>query len=149
HEVGHIHQQVPWLSEGMGETTVNIYSLAVQLAFGNKSRMEVDGRYEEAFAYLNEPDDQKTFDKADPIIMFWQVHLIYGDQFYPKLHQMYRVLSDTEYSMLDTEEVISSREKKQMFIYMASKASGQNLISYFAKWGLHAEPDTIEKVNKL
>ena len=32
-----------------------------------------------------------------------------------------------------------------MFIYMASKASGQNLISYFAKWGLHAEPDTIEK----
>ena len=32
HEVGHIHQQVPWLSEGMGETTVNIYSLAVQLA---------------------------------------------------------------------------------------------------------------------
>ncbi|MDA2630675.1 M60 family metallopeptidase [Bacillus cereus] len=149
HEVGHIHQQVPWLSEGMGETTVNIYSLAVQLAFGNKSRMEVDGRYEEAFAYLNQPDDQKNFDKADPIIMFWQLHLIYGDQFYPKLHQMYRVLSDTEYSMLDTEEVISSREKKQMFIYMASKASGQNLISYFAKWGLHAEPDTIEKVNKL
>ncbi|AJH64565.1 hypothetical protein bcere0016_48850 [Bacillus cereus 95/8201] len=149
HEVGHIHQQVPWLSEGMGETTVNIYSLAVQLAFGNKSRMEVDGRYEEAFAYLNQPDDQKNFDKADPLIMFWQLHLIYGDQFYPKLHQMYRVLSDTEYSMLDTEEVISSREKKQMFIYMASKASGQNLISYFAKWGLHAEPDTIEKVNKL
>ncbi|WP_411501034.1 putative mucin/carbohydrate-binding domain-containing protein [Bacillus thuringiensis] len=149
HEVGHIHQQVPWLSEGMGETTVNIYSLAVQLAFGNKSRMEVDGRYEEAFAYLNQPDDQKNFDKADPLIMFWQLHLIYGDQFYPKLHQMYRVLSDTEYSMLDTEEVISSREKKQMFIYMASKASGQNLISYFAKWGLHAERDTIEKVNKL
>ncbi len=32
---------------------------------------------------------------------------------------------------------------------MASKAAGQNLISYFAKWGLHAEADTIEKVNKL
>lgn len=59
HEVGHVHQQVPWLSNGMGETTVNIYSLAVQLAFGNESRMEVDGRYEQAFAYLNQPDDQK------------------------------------------------------------------------------------------
>jgi len=81
--------------------------------------------------------------------MFWQLHLVYGDQFYPKLHQMYRVLSDTEYSMFETDEVISSREKKQMFIYMASKASGQNLISYFAKWGLHAEEDTVEKVNKL
>ncbi|WP_242262104.1 putative mucin/carbohydrate-binding domain-containing protein [Bacillus cereus group sp. BfR-BA-01453] len=149
HEVGHAHQQVPWLSKGMGETTVNIYSLAVQLAFGNESRMEVDGRYEKAFAYLNQPDDQKDFDTSDPIIMFWQLHLVYGDQFYPKLHQMYRVLSDTEYSMFETDEVISSREKKQMFIYMASKASGQNLISYFAKWGLHAEEDTVEKVNKL
>ncbi|MBJ8206307.1 hypothetical protein JDS91_34825, partial [Bacillus cereus] len=35
------------------------------------------------------------------------------------------------------------------FIYMASKAAGQNLISYFARWGLHAEADTVEKVNKL
>ncbi|WP_255405028.1 M60 family metallopeptidase [Bacillus sp. S1-R5C1-FB] len=76
HEVGQIHQQVPWLSEGMGETTVNIYRLDVKLAFGNKSRMEVDGRYEEAFAYFNQPDDQKNFDKTDPLIMLWQLHLI-------------------------------------------------------------------------
>ncbi|ADY24262.1 putative mucin/carbohydrate-binding domain-containing protein [Bacillus paranthracis] len=149
HEVGHLHQQQPWEWEGMEEVIVNIYSLAVQRAFGNESRMEVDGRYEEALAYLNRPDDEKDFDTSDPIVMFWQLHLVYGDQFYPKLHQMYRVLSDMEFSMLDTDEVISNREKKQMFIYMASKASGQNLISYFAKWGLQAEVDTVEKVNKL
>ncbi|MBK5348589.1 peptidase M60 [Bacillus sp. TH44] len=149
HEVGHFHQQVPWNWKGMGETTVNIYSLAVQLAFGNKSRMEVDKRYDEAFDYLNQPVDKKNFDKSDPIIMFWQLHLIYGDQFYPKLHQMYRVLSDADYPLLDVGGVITDREKKQLFIYMASKAAGQNLISYFAKWGLHAEVDTVEKVDKL
>ncbi|HDX9492874.1 TPA: peptidase M60 [Bacillus thuringiensis] len=149
HEVGHLHQQVPWNWKGMGETTVNIYSLAVQIAFGNKSRMEVDKRYDEAFEYLNQPADKKNFDKSDPIIMFWQLHLIYGDQFYPKLHHMYRVLSDADYPLLDVGGVITDREKKQLFIYMASKAAGQNLISYFAKWGLHAEADTIEKVNKL
>ncbi|MDA2313532.1 M60 family metallopeptidase [Bacillus cereus group sp. MYBK35-2] len=149
HEVGHLHQQAPWQWTGMGETTVNIYSLAVQTALGNKSRMEVDGRYEQAFAYLNQPDEKKDFDKSDPLIMFWQLQLVYGDQFYPRLHQMYRVLSDTEFPMLDIDGVISDREKKQMFIYMASKAAGQNLISYFAKWGLHAEADTVEKVSKL
>ncbi|PFA49889.1 M60 family metallopeptidase, partial [Bacillus cereus] len=117
---------------------------AVQIAFGNKSRMEVDKRYDEAFEYLNQPADKKNFDKSDPIIMFWQLHLIYGDQFYPKLHQMYRVLSDADYPLLDVGGVITDREKKQLFIYMASKAAGQNLISYFAKWGLHAEADTIE-----
>ncbi|MDG1612898.1 putative mucin/carbohydrate-binding domain-containing protein [Bacillus paranthracis] len=149
HEVGHIYQLMPWIWDDTWETTVNIYALAVQTAFGNESRMEIDGRYEKAFEYINQPADKKNFDKSDPLIMFWQLHLVYGDHFYPKLHQMYRVLSDTEYPMLDADEVIGDREKKQMFIYMASKASGQNLISYFAKWGLHAEPDTVEKVNKL
>ncbi|MDD8003554.1 putative mucin/carbohydrate-binding domain-containing protein [Bacillus cereus] len=149
HEVGHIYQLMPWIWDDTWETTVNIYALAVQTAFGNESRMEIDGRYEKAFEYINQPADKKNFDKSDPLIMFWQLHLVYGDQFYPKLHQMYRVLSDTEYPMLDADEVIGDREKKQMFIYMVSKASGQNLISYFAKWGLHAEPDTVEKVNKL
>ncbi|PRT33328.1 M60 family metallopeptidase [Bacillus wiedmannii] len=149
HEVGHIHQMKPWMWSGTEETTVNIYSLAVQLAFGNESRMETDGRYEKAFEYMNQPDAEKNFDESDPIVMFWQLHLVYGDQFYPKLHQMYRVLSDTEFPILDTEEVLSNREQQQVFIYMTSKAAGQNLISYFAKWGLQAEPDTVEKVNKL
>ncbi|PRT03803.1 M60 family metallopeptidase [Bacillus wiedmannii] len=149
HEVGHIHQMKPWMWSGTEETTVNIYSLAVQLAFGNESRMEKDGRYEKAFEYMNQPDAEKNFDESDPIVMFWQLNLVYGDQFYPKLHQMYRVLSDTEFPILDTEEVLSNREQQQVFIYMTSKAAGQNLISYFAKWGLQAEPDTVEKVNKL
>ncbi|CUB08610.1 Viral enhancin protein [Bacillus cereus] len=149
HEVGHLHQQQPWEWAGMEEVIANIYSLAVQTGFGNPSRMEVDGRYEQAFEYLNKPNDQKDFDSSDPIIMFWQLHLIYGDQFYPKLHQMYRVMSDADYPLLDIDQVVTDREKKQLFIYTASKVAGQNLISYFEKWGLHAEPYTVEKVGKL
>ncbi|WP_368906620.1 M60 family metallopeptidase, partial [Bacillus wiedmannii] len=149
HEVGHLHQQQPWEWAGMEEVIANIYSLAVQTGFGNSSRMEVDGRYEQAFEYLNKPNDQKDFDSSDPIVMFWQLHLVYGDQFYPKLHQMYRVMSDADYPLLDTDQVVTDREKKQLFIYTASKVAGQNLISYFEKWGLYADADTIEKVGKL
>ena len=142
HEVGHQHQQDTWLWDGLGEVTVNIYSLAVQTTFGHKTRLEQEGRYEAAFAYLGKPDAQENMDEFEKLVMFWQLHLAYGDQFYPSLHQMYRLLHDTELPKSD-------EEKKQMFIYMTSKVAGQNLIPFFDKWGLIANDATREKIEKL
>ncbi|MCU4991121.1 M60 family metallopeptidase [Bacillus cereus] len=142
HEVGHQHQQNTWLWDGLGEVTVNIYSLAVQTTFGHKTRLEQEGRYEAAFAYLGKPDAQEKMDVFEKLVMFWQLHLVYGDQFYPNLHQMYRLLHDTELPKSD-------EEKKQMFIYMTSKVAGQNLIPFFDKWGLFANDATREKIEKL
>ncbi len=142
HEVGHQHQQDTWLWDGLGEVTVNIYSLAVQTTFGHKTRLEQEGRYEAAFAYLGKPDAQEKMNVFEKLVMFWQLHLAYGDQFYPNLHQMYRLLHDTELPKSD-------EEKKQMFIYMTSKVAGQNLIPFFDKWGLFANDVTREKIEKL
>ncbi|MCU4784354.1 M60 family metallopeptidase [Bacillus cereus] len=142
HEVGHQHQQETWLWDGLGEVTVNIYSLAVQTTFGHKTRLEQEGRYEAAFAYLGKPDAQEKMNEFEKLVMFWQLHLAYGDQFYPNLHQMYRLLHDTELPKSD-------EEKKQMFIYMTSKVAGQNLIPFFDKWGLSANDATREKIEKL
>ena len=142
HEVGHQHQQETWLWDGLGEVTVNIYSLAVQTTFGHKTRLEQEGRYEAAFAYLGKPDAQEKMNEFEKLVMFWQLHLAYGDQFYPNLHQMYRLLHDTERPKSD-------EEKKQMFIYMTSKVAGQNLIPFFDKWGLSANDATREKIAKL
>ncbi|PDZ47185.1 putative mucin/carbohydrate-binding domain-containing protein [Bacillus wiedmannii] len=142
HEVGHQHQQNTWLWDGLGEVTVNIYSLAVQTTFGHKTRLEQEGRYEAAFAYLGKPDAQEKMNVFEKLVMFWQLHLAYGDQFYPNLHQMYRLLHDTELPKSD-------EEKKQMFIYMTSKVAGQNLIPFFDKWGLFVNDATREKIEKL
>ncbi|MGG1327318.1 putative mucin/carbohydrate-binding domain-containing protein [Bacillus tropicus] len=142
HEVGHQHQQDTWLWDGLGEVTVNIYSLAVQTTFGHKTRLEQEGRYEAAFAYLGKPDAQEKMNEFEKLVMFWQLHLAYGDQFYPNLHQMYRLLHDTELPKSD-------EENKQMFIYMTSKVAGQNLIPFFDKWGLSANDATREKIEKL
>ncbi|MFC9447342.1 putative mucin/carbohydrate-binding domain-containing protein [Bacillus cereus] len=142
HEVGHQHQQMPWLWEELGEVTVNIYSLAVQTTFGHKTRLEQEGRYEAAFAYLGKTDAQEKMNVFEKLVMFWQLHLAYGDQFYPNLHQMYRLLHDTELPKSD-------EEKKQMFMYMTSKVAGQNLIPFFDKWGLIANDATREKIEEL
>lgn len=124
HEVGHLHQQAPWEWEDLGEVTVNIYSLAVQTKFGHQTRLEEEERYKAAFAYLGQTDAQEKMDEFEKLVMFWQLHLAYGDQFYPKLHQMYRMLQNTEMPKSD-------EEKKQLFIYMTSKLAGQNLTPFF------------------
>ncbi|MEJ9114478.1 M60 family metallopeptidase [Bacillus paramobilis] len=140
HEVGHLHQQRPWDWDAVGEVTVNIYSLAVQKALGNK--LDMEEHYEKSFEYLERPIAERVIDEIDPLTMFWQLNIVYGEDFYPTLHQAYRLLSEEE---LPT----SDEEKKQMFVYMTSKVAGQNLVPFFKEWGLTPSDETREKIEKL
>ncbi|OQR54196.1 putative mucin/carbohydrate-binding domain-containing protein [Bacillus sp. CDB3] len=140
HEVGHLHQQEPWKWSKVREVTVNIYSLVVQKALGNE--LEMDEHYKKSFEYLERPIEERIIDEFDPLTMFWQLHVVYGEHFYPRLHQAYR--------MLPKEEVpTSDEEKKQMFVYMTSKVAGQNLIPFFEEWGLTPNDETRAKIEKL
>ncbi|MEC1966892.1 putative mucin/carbohydrate-binding domain-containing protein [Bacillus cereus] len=140
HEVGHLHQQEPWKWSKVREVTVNIYSLIVQKALGNE--LEMDEHYKKSFEYLEKPIEERIIDKFDPLTMFWQLNVVYGEHFYPRLHQAYR--------MLPKEEVpTSDEEKKQMFVYMTSKVAGQNLVPFFKEWGLTPSDKTREKIEKL
>ncbi|MDF9664978.1 putative mucin/carbohydrate-binding domain-containing protein [Bacillus wiedmannii] len=140
HEVGHLHQQRPWDWDAVGEVTVNIYSLAVQKALGNK--LDMEDHYKKSFEYLERPIEERIIDKFDPLTMFWQLNVVYGEHFYPTLHQAYRLLSEEEMPTSD-------EEKKQMFIYMTSKVTGQNLVPFFEEWGLTPNDETREKIEKL
>ncbi|WP_088293142.1 putative mucin/carbohydrate-binding domain-containing protein [Bacillus mycoides] len=140
HEVGHLHQQEPWKWSKVREVTVNIYSLAVQKALGNQ--LEMDEHYKESFEYLERPKAERVIDEINPLTMFWQLNVVYGEHFYPRLHQAYRLLPQSE--MPNSDE-----EKKQLFIYMTSKVAGQNLIPFFEEWGLTPNDDNREKIEKL
>ncbi|OJD67088.1 wall-associated protein [Bacillus sp. N35-10-4] len=140
HEVGHLHQQAPWKWSKVSEVTVNIYSLAVQKALGN--RLEMDGHYKDSFEYLEKPKAERDIDDINPLTMFWQLNVAYGEHFYPRLHQAYRLLPQSEMPASD-------EEKKQMFVYMTSKVAGQNLIPFFEEWGLTPNDDIREKIEKL
>ncbi|EPC8420460.1 peptidase M60 [Bacillus wiedmannii] len=140
HEVGHLHQQAPWKWSKVSEVTVNIYSLAVQKALGN--RLEMDEHYKNSFEYLEKPKAERIIDDINPLTMFWQLNVVYGEYFYPRLHQAYRLLPQSEMPASD-------EEKKQMFVYMTSKVAGQNLIPFFEEWGLTPNHDIREKIEKL
>lgn len=145
HEAGHQRQQLPWTWDGLGEVTVNIYSMSVQRAFGNKSRLE-SGAYDKTFTYLNKPQSEKDYNKIDDVfvklVMFWQLDLAFGEEFYPKLHQLYRAIPNEELPK-------TSDEKIQDFIYNTSKVAQKNLLPFFDKWGLIATPETRQKIENL
>ncbi|MBE7123485.1 M60 family metallopeptidase [Bacillus cereus] len=149
HEAGHARQQHPWTwndLRGMGEVTVNLYSLAAQkqLFPDQQTRLEKEGDYDRAFAYLKQTDkDYKNIDDLFvKLVMIWQLHLAYGEDFYPNLHKLYRELPNEQLPQTDEEKI-------QAFIYNTSKVAKQNSLPFFDQWGLKATPETRQKVEAL
>ncbi|HGA1021792.1 TPA: M60 family metallopeptidase [Bacillus cereus] len=144
HEAGHLRQQSPWKFYNMTEVQNNIYSLSVEKAFNQPSNLEKSGVYPKAFQYLEQTN--KNYDEISDVfvklVMLWQLQLAYGEDFYPKLHQLYRDMPSSELPQTD-------ENKKQLFMISASKVAKQNLIPFFEKWGLRPNNDTIQKVAAL
>ncbi|HDR7762123.1 TPA: S-layer protein, partial [Bacillus cereus] len=144
HEAGHLRQQSPWKFYNMTEVQNNIYSLSVEKAFNQPSNLEKSGIYPKAFQYLEQGN--KNYDEISDVfvklVMLWQLQLAYGEDFYPKLHQLYRDMPSSELPQTD-------ENKKQLFMISASKVAKQNLIPFFEKWGLRPNNDTIQKVAAL
>ncbi|MDP7978832.1 M60 family metallopeptidase, partial [Bacillus sp. WLY-B-L8] len=112
HEAGHTRQQYPWTwndRSGMTEVTVNLYSLAAQKQlFSNQpTRLEKEGDYDRAFAYLKQTD--KEYKNIDDlfvkVVMLWQLHLAYGEDFYPNLHKLYRELPKDKLPGTDEDKI--------------------------------------------
>ncbi|QWG81609.1 discoidin domain-containing protein (plasmid) [Bacillus mycoides] len=149
HEAGHARQQSPWTwsdFRGMGEVTVNLYSLAAQKQlFPNQpTRLEKSGDYDKAFSYLKQTDkDYKNIDDLFvKLVMIWQLNLAYGEDFYPNLHKLYRELPEDQLPKTDEDKI-------QVFIYNTSKVAKQNLLPFFDQWGLKASQETRQKVEAL
>ncbi|MBY0015227.1 S-layer protein, partial [Bacillus cereus] len=144
HEAGYLRQQSPWKFYNMTEVQNNIYSLSVEKAFNQPSNLEKSGIYPKAFQYLEQGN--KNYDEISDVfvklVMLWQLQLAYGEDFYPKLHQLYRDMPSSELPQTD-------ENKKQLFMISASKVAKQNLIPFFEKWGLRPNNDTIQKVAAL
>ncbi|MBJ7988078.1 M60 family metallopeptidase, partial [Bacillus cereus] len=100
------------------EVTVNIYSFAAQKHLFPKqpTRVENDGDYDRAFASLKQADKEyKAIDDLFvKLVMFWQLHLAYGEDFYPNLHKLYRELPKDKLPETDEDEI-------QAFIFNTSK----------------------------
>jgi hypothetical protein len=145
HEIGHMHQVQEYKFQGLGEVTVNIFSLEVQHHFGNRARIDNDKMRKSIKKHFANPNRNyhEINDLFMKVAMFWQLRLAFGDDFYPQLHRLNREKSPK----LKTDE-----EKLQYFIQLSSQVSGYDLSPFFLAWGLKpstATSDLISKQKKL
>lgn len=141
HEAGHLRQQGPWTWGEMIEVTVNLYSLAAKKALKPTEPARSQGEYLAAFTFVDQPT--KNFSDSDSKLeMLWQLHLAFGDNFYPDLHRLYRETAKADLPTTDDQ-------KKQAFILNTSKVAHYDLTPFFDKWGLSATNETRNKINSL
>ncbi|CAI1073839.1 M60 family metallopeptidase [Serratia quinivorans] len=137
HEAGHEMQLEPMTFDNMVEVTVNIYSLYSQMRLGHQPRVrnEYATIFEKHFPKSDAERDFHTLGLFQKLTMLWQLHLAFGEAFFPRLHHTYRLYSPAVMSL-------TSEEKIQLLILTCSAVTQRNLLPFFHQWGLYADADT-------
>jgi hypothetical protein len=141
HETGHLKQQYGWTWNALTEINVNLFSLYVQEKFGHPSRLldsEDTGSpstLKMAKDYLaGTPDNYLEDSKRDNaffvrLVMFHQLKQAYGWDVFKRLHKTMRERPRPNDP--------SDQQKADGFISAMCTASSNNLIPFFAQWGLN------------
>ncbi|MDR0414694.1 MAG: M60 family metallopeptidase, partial [Prevotellaceae bacterium] len=155
HEIGHQHQQPAYQISQATESTVNIYSYVVErsLQGSGYNRTTADKWKKAQETYLRLPVERRVYDmnsdSLQAIIGFnrdelrfmpWeQLFIIFGDEFYRRLHRIVR-----------EEEVTggSEQDRRLYLIWKASQITGYDLCEFFNQWGIRvtekANVDTLQ-----
>jgi hypothetical protein len=148
HEIGHQHQQPAYQIDLSTESTVNIYSYVVERNIQGSSYARTSAaRWQGAWnTYLKQPVEQRVYnmnsDELTTLVGFnrdelrfmpWeQLFLIFGDDFYKRLHRIVR-----------EEEVTSGSEqdRRLYLIWKSSQVTGYDLREFFNQWGIRVTED--------
>lgn len=136
HEFGHCHQIESFKWKGMTEVSNNVFSLYVQTAFGNESRILAEGCYPQAHDEIAVTgiSHSACTNVFLTLVPFWQLQLYFDKvlnqpDFYKDMYEEFR-----------TNEVYGGDGKKQLnFVKQACKYGKKDLTKFFEYWGLLTE----------
>jgi hypothetical protein len=150
HETGHMYQGA-WEWNELIEVSVNIYSLEFGRKIGVPNRLTLYD-YDASVPGVKIWDRAlqlrptiTTFEQLDlfqRLVMFWQLRLAYGQNFYGNLQKLYR-------NPATRPALPDDASRRQQFIVSASRIAGQDLRAYFTAWGLTPTSATDAQVAAL
>ncbi|MEU6657986.1 M60 family metallopeptidase [Streptomyces sp. NPDC046821] len=135
HELGHLHQQMAYKPTGLTEVTVNIYSLAVQRALGERSNLltTIDSKtglnpFQSSRPKLGTAglNYERSFGAYEKLVPLRQLELAFGDDFWPRMHKLVREENpQSDYTETD-------KRYRALSTY-ASRVSGYDLTDFFIR----------------
>lgn len=144
HEVGHTYQQKNWTWGNMTETTVNVYSLAVERGFGLPvSRITANNSWPKLDTYFNKPIVDRNYNLGDndlKLIMFHQLWLAFGDNLYITLSRNTRE---------NRPNVSTDADKMRYFMLSTCQITQKNLSDFFRKWGFKVAESVYTEIASL
>lgn len=148
HEVGHTYQP-DWMNwAGLGEVTVNVPSLANQELVNDGPVNRLDQQSAGIGRYFAKPVRERHFEDADiwtRLLMFDQLRRAYGEQFYARVAEQFRVDR-----LLGTPVPSASDDtaRQQEFALRAAQVAGQDLTGFFEAWGIGLTDDTRRQLQR-
>lgn len=144
HEIGHTYQQAAWTWDGLTETTVNVYSLASERLFGLPvSRITANNSWPKLDTYFAKPVSERDYNSGDndlKLIMFHQLWLAFGDDFYTQLHRQTRE---------EKPNLANTAAKMRYFMLKVCNINQQDLTDFFRKWGMKVDESVYTEITHL
>jgi len=152
HEVGHNHQEDTWTFDGLGEVTVNLFTMYVfekvlndadaglgmhQLATPQERQAKIKEFLGSGITY--EKWDEKPF---EILLMYVQLKEAFGWESLQKVFAEYRALPEDQRPQ--TQE-----QKRDQWLIRMSRTVNRNLGPFFTAWGLPTSDEARRQVARL
>ncbi|MGW2543193.1 M60 family metallopeptidase [Kitasatospora sp. NPDC001574] len=126
HEQGHHRQQRSVEPSEVVEVSVNIYSLAVEKAFGRTSRLVAEKVYDSALPKVGTSGVSyaDSFDAFEKLVMLQQLTLQYGENFWPAVQKLVRSAPPR------------GADRWANLALVTSKVAAQDLTAFYRAWGV-------------
>ncbi|MEV8565055.1 M60 family metallopeptidase [Streptomyces sp. NPDC051322] len=159
HELGHLNQQAAYQAGGLTEVTVNIYSLAAQRTLGQPSNLLTKNAstgldwFQSSAPKLGAPGIayETSFGPYEQLVPLRQLELAFGEDFWPKLHQLVRTEHQHDAPVEDYhhDPAVDAGQYRALSTY-ASRVAGYDLTDFFVKkWAFPIDAQGVAEMAAL
>ncbi|HEY4261120.1 MAG TPA: M60 family metallopeptidase [Schlesneria sp.] len=143
HELGHNHQRPEWTWDGLGEVTVNLFSMYLLDTLNPGAPHHEAIQPDHLQKMIREFEQKGKLDGPFPQLMpYIQLYRAVGWQPYMKVFAEYRDLPDNQ-------KPKTLQEKKDQWLVRMSKATNKNLGPFYEYWKFGASEEAMKSVRDL